>query len=220
MNIKYLLTLPNRLRHRRGFGVQSPWSYEFVRDVLEEKSLYYAFDDMKVVIASLGLDVGIALKHYYETLFKISNRLKPSYVLQAGISDALGICYMSLPAKKIKCCAVDSSFSEMSKGLFGHFNVEYREGDVLDICRNEIGQRGKIGILKFPLKEEYRNLYEFAIVNVDSSSLFILEDISSDEGRILWDEVLSDERTAVTFDLGRVGLVFFDKRRCKQNFTL
>lgn len=35
---------PNRWRHRHGYGVQSPWAFELVRDVLFEPLRYYAFD--------------------------------------------------------------------------------------------------------------------------------------------------------------------------------
>ena len=108
----------------------------------------------------------------------------------------------------------------MSKRLLEDFSVKCMEGDVVELCRQIIESQGKIGILDFPLTEKYETLYEYAVGNVNSDSLFILEEIDSEEGRLIWNKILDDERTAVTFDLGSAGLVFFDKRRCKQNFTL
>lgn len=41
------LPLPlNRWRHRHGYGVQSPWAFALVRDVLFEPLRYYAFDHL------------------------------------------------------------------------------------------------------------------------------------------------------------------------------
>lgn len=41
------LPLPlNRWRHRHGYGVQSPWAFALVRDVLYEPLRYYAFDHL------------------------------------------------------------------------------------------------------------------------------------------------------------------------------
>lgn len=34
----------SRIGHRRGFGIQSPWAYSFVRDVIAEKLPYYGYD--------------------------------------------------------------------------------------------------------------------------------------------------------------------------------
>lgn len=45
-SLKYLFSLPARWLHRRGFGVQSPWAYEIVRDALFDTNHFYAFDKL------------------------------------------------------------------------------------------------------------------------------------------------------------------------------
>lgn len=84
--IHLILTALPRAIHRRGFGVQSPWAYELIRDVLFEPLPYYAYDEQKldtpmqrqlfrirnhfqghplVIIDDKGNE---ATKHYEETL--------------------------------------------------------------------------------------------------------------------------------------------------------
>lgn len=36
----------SRIGHRRGFGIQSPWAYSFVRDVIAEDLPYYGYDSI------------------------------------------------------------------------------------------------------------------------------------------------------------------------------
>ena len=53
MNIRrqagLLLTALPRAAHRHGFGVQSPWAYLLVRDVLFERLHYYAYIDQQLL---------------------------------------------------------------------------------------------------------------------------------------------------------------------------
>ena len=43
----FLTSLPRAI-HRRGFGIQSPWAYELIRDVLFEPLHYYAYKEQEL----------------------------------------------------------------------------------------------------------------------------------------------------------------------------
>lgn len=82
MNIKrtthlILTTLP-RAWHRHGFGVQSPWAYELVRDVLFEPLPYYAYEEQGI---STPLD---------QQLYRIRNhyRNQPLFVISEKSAEA------------------------------------------------------------------------------------------------------------------------------------
>lgn len=133
-----IFTYPNRLRHRQGFGVQSPWAYELVRDVFFEKLYYYAYDD-------LGLNNEVDRQ-----LWRIKHKFGP--------------------------------------------NVE-----IID--------------------ENASSEYERIASKADAETIVVVEHID-DANADLWRRILKDDRNTVTFDLTNRGLVTFDKKRIKQNYTL
>lgn len=58
-----------RMLHRHGFGIQSPWAYEMVRDVLFEQLHYYAYEDQGLRTQS------------QQQLFRIKNHFSPHLVV-------------------------------------------------------------------------------------------------------------------------------------------
>ena len=69
-----------RFLHRYGFGIQSPWAYSLVRDVLFESLRYYAFDDLRHKHPHLSRKE----RKRNEQLFRIVNHFKPSDIITAG----------------------------------------------------------------------------------------------------------------------------------------
>ncbi|MBQ9667652.1 MAG: hypothetical protein IJV45_02740 [Prevotella sp.] len=70
-----------RIHHCRGFGVQSPTDYRFVRYVINEHWPYYAYEQ-------LGEGCGWLRRKTGELMLRISNWRQPSVVIdQAGYAD-------------------------------------------------------------------------------------------------------------------------------------
>ena len=44
----------SRAKYCRGFGIQSPWAYRFVRYVVNEHYPYYAYDDLRPLFPHLS----------------------------------------------------------------------------------------------------------------------------------------------------------------------
>ena len=63
-SLHLLATSLPRAIHRRGFGIQSPWAYELIRDVLFESQSYYAYEEQ-------GLNTPLERQ-----LFRIRNHYK------------------------------------------------------------------------------------------------------------------------------------------------
>lgn len=88
--VKYIFVWLSRIRHCRGFGIQSPTDYWFVRYVVNEHWPYYQYSE-------LGRDDDWLSRKLGYLYFRISNWLQPKNVasqdyqsyLQAGCRSAL-----------------------------------------------------------------------------------------------------------------------------------
>lgn len=69
-----------RFFHRYGFGIQSPWAYSLVRNVLFEPMRYYAFDDLQQKYPQLGR----AERCRCEQLYRIVLEQKPHLIFMLG----------------------------------------------------------------------------------------------------------------------------------------
>ena len=80
-----------RWLHRYGFGIQSPWAYELVRNVLFEPLRYYAFDELKAKHPQRSKKQ----RKLDEQLFRIVNHFKPATIEIIGNADAATQDYLS-----------------------------------------------------------------------------------------------------------------------------
>ncbi|MGM9697418.1 MAG: hypothetical protein ACI3Y0_02065 [Prevotella sp.] len=101
---RYLIWLL-RCRHSRGFGIQSPSDYAFVRYVVNEHYPYYAYSDLRNEFPAL--DSGS--RKLMELYFRFSNWMQPDFaVVRSNNSD---VCrrYVESGCKKTKFVNADIS---------------------------------------------------------------------------------------------------------------
>lgn len=76
-----ILTWIRRIRHCRGFGIQSPTDYRFVRNVINEKCPYHAYEELPAGDDWLRRKLG-------KLYFRLANDRQPSNVIdKVGMMD-------------------------------------------------------------------------------------------------------------------------------------
>ena len=88
-----------RLLHRYGFGIQSPWAYSLVRNVLFESLRYYAFDELKAKHPQSSCKE----RKRNEQLFRIVNHFKPSEIVVTGNCPPSTLDYLQTPVGSVIC---------------------------------------------------------------------------------------------------------------------
>jgi len=188
----------SRIGKSRGFGVQSPSDYRFVRHVVNEKWPYHPYEDLRKAVA-----VGSKRERKLcELYFRIANFVQPDVCVDIAAHNTSYARYMKDGCRKTQVVAVD------------------RTASVADFM-SLIDDTGTIGLLRATFFHGCRELLEAAMSRTDSRTVFILEGImDSREARNTWRWLVEDARTGVTFDLYRCGIAFFDTLRSKQNYKI
>ncbi len=171
----------SRIGHCRGFGIQSPGDYWFVRYVINEHWPYYQYNTLGKGDDWLTQKVG-------RLLFRIANWRQPSVIdssayqeyLQAGCRNAL---------------------------LVGGENEGRKEEEM-----------ESDDMVVMSLEGDYYRRLTHIYNKVNSDTVLIVADIR--RAKDLWQEIVADERSIITFDLYYCGIVMFDKKRHKQNYII
>lgn len=125
----------SRPNHWRGFGIQSPFIFDLVGNLMQEKHPYYDFERIEawrkallrskqtVEITDLGagsvktssgkrkishiVKNGAIPRKYGELLFRMATRFKTKNILELGTSAGISTLYLSLAHKKGKTITIE-----------------------------------------------------------------------------------------------------------------
>ena len=79
-DIRRMIVWAWRCRHSRGFGVQSPWAYSFIRYVVNEHYPYYAYKQLESKVKA----VSGPERRLCQLYFRMANYLQPRSVVDFG----------------------------------------------------------------------------------------------------------------------------------------
>lgn len=182
-----------RLACCRGFGIQSPSAYSFVRYVVNEHYPYYAYADLADSFPQLGKRE----RKLGEFYFRLANFAQANQWLCCGPMPHWLAPYVQAGCKGTAVVGLERT--EPHAGISPELPLVVH---LLD-----------------PLRAE--ETYERVLPMLSQKSILVVEGIGcSHHARQLWQKLRRDLRTGVTFDLHYCGLVFFDTARPKQHYVI
>ena len=196
MNIRRIFVWLYRIRFVRGFGVQSPFAFSFINDVINEHYPYYSYDEL------MDKDVSNHLVRQFRLFLRLANYCQPRNVLMDGRYNQIADRY------------VRSGCNTCHNIHFGSNNYEETLEPLL--ATNE----DTMSIVS--ASDSYiDNFFNLIKTNTAHVNLCVIADIyNSSRNKKIWRSIKSDSRVFVTFDLYDVGIVFFDSKFNKQNYIV
>lgn len=180
-----------RIKYCRGFGVQSPSAYRFIRYVINEHYPYYAYDELRKELPRLDS----LTRKRMELYFRIANYRQASLWLDYSRRDDTIAIYVGRGCNATRVRNIADSQQPVS-------------GD-------------KIEVLRICPIAGCEALLEAALQKTDDHTLFIIEDIGyNDTAKRMWQTLQESDLTSVSYDLYYLGIAFFDRKRYKNNYIV
>ncbi|RHJ82675.1 SAM-dependent methyltransferase [Parabacteroides sp. AM08-6] len=175
------------IRYRRGYGVHSPFVYNLITKVIEERCLYYSFYDIELIrkqllfrdrlisypdrqkkgrirrrpIGEIVEREAIKPKHG-ALLFRLANYFKSQYFLQLGPAMGLSTLYLTSYASGLKCIALENvpelaSIAKIAFEKAARNPIDLRTGVYKDLLPKALNDMERLDFVFFNTLYEQHN---------------------------------------------------------------
>lgn len=211
-----------RRRNSWGYGVQSPSDFYFVQHVLRERTPYYAY----AALEELATTCESHPPHYtckvITLLFRLANHVHPDTIVEVGAGLSAYAMAMACPSAQSIAIAKPEACDEILQQLIARYpQVEIKRGDEMAIFTELLRKQPSLGLLHIAHTPHYREVMDAALPNVTDRTLIIIEGIRDSKEKLVWWESLQKSPlTGISYDLGSIGLLFFDRARHKNTYWI
>ena len=190
-----------RFRKRRGYGVHSPFAFNYITRVCNETAPYYKYQELKDMEKALrpskskewGKAETMKLKRL---LFRMVNRAQPQVLVETG-PDTAATLYLQAAKQQMKVIH-----------LHGAEDLKLVDGQVTDFLYLRLGD------ISF-----MHQAFEACLANASRQLVVAVQGIHKGKPlQELWRELKSS--AVITFDLYDIGILFFDETYFKQDYIV
>lgn len=207
-----------------GFGVHSPWAYDLIENVINERNPYYAYDDLY----SFWEKAPDYLLQYPENrdqlLFRLVNFTGAKNIVEMGTAAGVSTGYLASVSSQSHVWTIDQKHAAngpVRKNLSRLPNITYLTGNPLDKLKELIeGMDAPIDFLHVAHTADFRQTVQMALPHMNPNGIIVIEDIHLKARKEFWASIIEDPRVGNTFHKKSIGLLFFDMTKPKQHYLL
>ena len=207
-----------RLRHNRGFGVQSPAAFFLVTHVLRKsRHPYYIYP----LINALTREATGGSSTHARRLFRLTNAIHPQNIFIIDKKCSAAACAIAAARRSVPTWAIveEAPNSATRTFLSQHTNCLIDRNDALGTLQSLLNKEKKTGLLYIGETPHCAQAVATAIEHCDNHSAIIIEGIKSPKRKKLWKQLVASPQTVVTMDFHKWGILFFNKEYKKQHYT-
>lgn len=190
-----------RCGYCRGFGVQSPSAYAFIRYVINEHYPYYAYQELKERLVHLD-----RRQHKLgRLLLRLANFWQPEISI---CNDSLFEDYLHAGCRKVKWVELEHPIQTDHLLLKDNLllNEAWGKKRMMVINLEKMGMK-EVRTQVLPLCD-------------DQTMLVLLGNLYREKQGEEWHHLQESDYCGITYDLYSLGIIFFDKKKFKQHYRM
>lgn len=182
-----------RFRHRCGYGIHSPFAFGFVRDVVYERGIFYAYAPLAAQHPTLSTP--LRMKDL-RLLLRLANFQRPTVCLLSGLEpESAEGAWLKAGSCHTRYVGPDESWPPSFEMLYA-FDMLYAQGDWTDKAAPWLARLAQGGML-------------------------VLHDIASTAARrAAWAHLLTLPQCVVAFDLRDFGVICYRPELQRQHYVV
>ncbi|MFZ4456479.1 MAG: hypothetical protein ACOYOT_09685 [Bacteroidales bacterium] len=227
-----LIRLYRWIRFRHGHGVHSPFAFAFINDVVEEKSIFYAYKeiaDKLILRRRVGQKFpNLNLKNNL-LFYRISQFYDVKRVVIIGCETESTVLYFHRCSKITNCIYFDAdskkidSVISLSEGERNIKVVEVPFENIITSFQTEIEAVGEPEIIylhqSIPIDIKQKVLDACSNFR-NEQTIVVLDSITSSVQKSFWLCSIRSKTVNVSFDLVKMGVLVYNLKLQKQNYKL
>ena len=238
--------LYRRIRYRKGHGVHSPFAFNFITNIVEEKFPYYIFEDIekrraellscmdtveflsskgnlkKKTIAEITSKETQSDK-YGAFLFRLVNFSQSKSILQIGGSTGMMSLYLATPSKDIRCVVLEDRaelapvIQKQCKSL-NLPNVSVEIGEYMSTLEEVLKKQDYFDLV-FLNTIRNSELTRSILDRHIKTRFLVVDNIRKDKkSKALWQMVMDNPHAKITIDLYYLGIALFEGKFYKKHY--
>ncbi|WP_029903206.1 class I SAM-dependent methyltransferase [Prevotella sp. 10(H)] len=216
------LKLLYKIRHHRGHGIHSPFVFDLITKVIEDKTPYQAYKNIKSILDNSQTEKSFRLDKLNKLTYRLANHFEVKHVLDIGAGYGINTVCMTAPFPDSTCTSVEMSDRKYTLAR-----------KIIDNCDRKIDLYTGAGLPALKEKQDCifidLNNYSDFLPDINNylselshqKTFIIVKGIRTNKRyQMLWRNIISMESRTAVLDLFNVGIIFFDKRLYRWDYQI
>ncbi|MGN0213986.1 MAG: hypothetical protein ACI4AH_04160 [Muribaculaceae bacterium] len=231
--IKRYCTAWKRFCRSRGFGIHSPFAYNFVVDVISQRLPYYAYEELELMhhaVASDNRCKRVMSLENAKLLFRVTNHFNPRHILQIGSNYGLSAAATLLPFSHSRLWLYEpdaARHTTLDTTLYPFASRIVFDDSIVNITANYTAATEEARHKPFVVINNIHNAESFSQVQffvnsvLDGEGVIVFRNIDSESLiKQLWEDSRQYASHGMSFGNYRTAVFVSNSKLPRQDFTL